>query len=940
MILYLKFNNFLKRVPEITLHKCFIPKIAEVTETRVEPAIWFKVLMLDSMLVDCDSKKVYWTGKSLPQQSNFNYVDESLIPVEGILDYFSTQERLFDDMECYDYDPFVDELFDMATDIARQYLQGQLNSDPQVRILQLLHCFILPKIKLKKTHMQYLEVALKLVDKELREVEENIQHKDNAKRNMENSLRKQREKMMQTDDFTKELFVATCNREFLDFFLTHIIRDVKKSNEKLVLLQDEIDNLRSSSIEEKQQILTDIRKKRNLEYDEIIKLQTVRETIKNVIGRPHVKRKKRKLPKKTQDSILFQEIYVEISRRYQNDISDIHGLLLSKLKMHSVREAIYITIEELNEEGESFGYHHKLGSSEIDTDIFDQNQRPTEWLTLEEKVQNLFDLNHDGFQSKFEKFCESVIDKCQQVIAERNMFGGLDVTKSIEDTGTFVDPDGKMECGLPVTPTSLQLLNVMGRASQCRRSYDSQSVTSHSSINSRIDSLALSQGIPQEALEGITKSIMENLTEMSKDIAVEISENEKISRTLVNKMYISYERRVAEKLMPKLAELYTIKFESNIQSLRKWLAHVTLADIGIDDTVVQKLMAPKKVPSVHILMQETGSLNEEETMVKHPSQSEDDWHHESQRSLRLRKCSLTTLYEYVDRDCQDMPEFFENSPLVSNQDIEVQINSSEGSESSEFLENSVGLSESPVSQGSLTVVDETNNFHQNLNKMDSHDNCGEMQKLSNPSEEPYVQMRFTNHNHSQNVHEQNCPSHADEIKVTDVNGEKIYVEMRFPTHTSQQDDRHQPHHYDTVVINGNGEVPAYSSVSPMYQNFVSNFDKFEGLFSKLTSSVSVFKKLRHITKAIRYTEEQLREIREKNGDSSPVMSDDLLTTIIILLIRMNPKLMLHLYAHLNLVIALLPQFMAGNAHDYALVTLYSAFQYLNDQFALHKTRQA
>ncbi|KAL3870346.1 hypothetical protein ACJMK2_038419 [Sinanodonta woodiana] len=819
----------------------------------------------------------------------------------------------------------------MAAEIARQYVQGQINNDLRLRILQLLHCFILPKIKLKVIHMQYLEFALKLVDQELKDVEENIQHKDTAKRNMENSLRKQREKMMQTDDFTKELFVATCNREFLEFFLTHIIRDVKKAHEKLVLLQEEIDNLRSSSNEQNQQNLSDIRKKRDLEHDEITKLQTVRETIKNVIGRPHVKKKKRKLPKKTQDSIIFQEIYVEISRRYQNDVSDIHELLLGKLKMQSVREAIYLTMEELHEEGESVGYHHKHGTNQAETDILDQNLRPTEWLTLEEKVQNLFDLNHDGFQSKFDKFCESVIDKCQQVIAERNMFGVLEDTKSEQETGTCTVPGKNLECDLLVTPTSAQFLNLMGRASQCRRSYDSQSV--HSRGSSRIDSLALSQGIPQEALEGITKSIMENLTEMSKDIAVEISdENEKVPRTLVTKMYISYERRVAEKLMPKLAELYIIKFESNIQSLRKWLAHVTLADIGIDDTAVQKLIAPKKVSSVYILEQEMGSLNVDEAM-KHPH-SEDDWHHESQRSLRLRKCSLTTLYEYVDHDCDNMPEFFDHNPLEWSEDIEIQVNSSEGSESSECLENSVGLSESPDSQGILTFVEESDNYRGHFNKMDEssdyQDDSGKVQTRSSPAESQYVLMKLEKHNQSQNVHEINCLSCINDIDVTDDKGEKIYVEMRSPR-------QHRSH---DVVFNGNGDVPADSSVSPMYTNFVACFDKFEGFFSKMISSTSIFKKLRHITKAVRYTEEQLRGIRDKNGDSSPVMSDDLLTTIIILLVRMNPELMHHLYAHLNLVIALLPQFLAGNAHDYALVTLYGAFQYLNDQFTLYKTRQS
>jgi len=60
MYLYLRHNEHTKKVSNVSLERCYRPSVGTFLEERIEPALWYKVLILDSMFVDCDRRNVSW----------------------------------------------------------------------------------------------------------------------------------------------------------------------------------------------------------------------------------------------------------------------------------------------------------------------------------------------------------------------------------------------------------------------------------------------------------------------------------------------------------------------------------------------------------------------------------------------------------------------------------------------------------------------------------------------------------------------------------------------------------------------------------------------------------------------------------------------------------------------------------------------------------------
>lgn len=60
MYVYLRNEGQIVRVPSVTLKDCHRPSVGTYVEERIEPALWYKVLILDSIYIDCDNRVIYW----------------------------------------------------------------------------------------------------------------------------------------------------------------------------------------------------------------------------------------------------------------------------------------------------------------------------------------------------------------------------------------------------------------------------------------------------------------------------------------------------------------------------------------------------------------------------------------------------------------------------------------------------------------------------------------------------------------------------------------------------------------------------------------------------------------------------------------------------------------------------------------------------------------
>lgn len=88
MYLYLRDNKLTKRVPYISLDRCFRPSVGTFLEDRIEPAIWFKVLVIDSMFVDCDRRNVFWSTDGSVAAKELHKIENHNLEGQVVSDFF------------------------------------------------------------------------------------------------------------------------------------------------------------------------------------------------------------------------------------------------------------------------------------------------------------------------------------------------------------------------------------------------------------------------------------------------------------------------------------------------------------------------------------------------------------------------------------------------------------------------------------------------------------------------------------------------------------------------------------------------------------------------------------------------------------------------------------------------------------------------------------
>ena len=112
-----------------------------------------------------------------------------------------------------------------------------------------------------------------------------------------------------------------------------------------------------------------------------------------------------------------------------------------------------------------------------------------------------------------------------------------------------------------------------------------------------------------------------------------------------------------------------------------------------------------------------------------------------------------------------------------------------------------------------------------------------------------------------------------------------------------------------------------------------DFKTFQDILKAENESLSIFKKLKHITEATQCVEKTAMGVLD---DASPVSTDDILDYIILLLQKLESEVLLKTYAHINLIRHLSPEFTEGHDHEYSLVSFFAAYQHLFDQYVLNK----
>lgn len=91
MFVYFIFRNTCRRTTSVSvdLEKC-IPRVGTYAEGTIDPALWYKVLALDSILVDCDRNLVWWTCEQYDDDEKKRRPDDD-IDLEKVREFFENK---------------------------------------------------------------------------------------------------------------------------------------------------------------------------------------------------------------------------------------------------------------------------------------------------------------------------------------------------------------------------------------------------------------------------------------------------------------------------------------------------------------------------------------------------------------------------------------------------------------------------------------------------------------------------------------------------------------------------------------------------------------------------------------------------------------------------------------------------------------------------------
>ncbi|KAH3794039.1 hypothetical protein DPMN_147568 [Dreissena polymorpha] len=894
MFVYLRNEGQIVRVPSVTLKDCHRPSIGTYNEERIEPALWYKVLILDSIYIDCDNRVIYWNCHRKEEFITMHASPLFDLTPGKLSTYYHDKEKIFRDGQLYDFDPNVDEMFETSRNISRDLnpdlIDKEGNRKCYEELLKLLHVFVLPEVCFYPKDRTVVESVLAEIEKVHEKIEEDIEYKGRMKKNTENSLRKLRNKILQTEDFSSQRYVASLQDSFLKVFLQHLDKELRTLNESLLQNEREIKLYRDSEIKKDSSKLEQVRTERDGILESITKATIAREEIKNVVLRSHVKKRFSRTITKPSD---LHELYVEVSKRVDVLSGEIKEKIYAKIKVSSVREAVLLTMKEIDTDGRSFGFNRKKGTFETETDLFDPNKLPEDWATLNDKVKTYLIVKPIGYRTKYEKFCERVKNQCQRLIEDTKLFTGM---------SDLVEP---------LSPETEDFISIIGDKSVRRPSKMAPNCppgTVHGVLKrERSFSTRWSMGsISRADCERICKDVTKHIEEMAYDLALEIQGNQcqHLQQNFVNKVYICYEQHVAEELMPILCDLYEQSYRAQCFSLSEWLKRYSASDVGYGEETFRKLL---ENPLDHSLTRPR-SMYVNNLIVG-------DKHDRTKARATTGYVSMTSvpidqLYSQSDGQDDSMPMSFIGALALGLE---------------EYLKMDLDCKDH-LPNPSASIPPSA------FSQENQHDSVFEDEMVSHSAEDSNTDYQL------QEVSEYKVIApHETTVNQTQseaiANGAGDPVCVVVVDETIYKRDHGTDDSEEVIMRKHDQAVPEVSVLQTLRSRFYQMFDKFYTIIEEENAANTLFSKLRNVTRAIKFIEEQISKHQTKRAD---LCADDLLDVLLLLLRKLEPEKFLQFYAHLNLLIHLSPQFMQGNAHDYSLVTISVAYQHLFEQQLLHK----
>lgn len=690
----LKYGNLHKRVCNINLHEGCRPRVGTDSgktppeSQMLEPAIWFKCLLITYIHVDCDQRRVRFrkisalstvsdseTWQPDRHTNSSSQTNGELLTLrtatmrEDFNDYrlgnLSTDSvyEVYDDGECYDFDSLIDEFFNQASENLIDFSQGILNeSDFNICVLKLLHCFILPSVKFVVSDLPILLMAQDYINCQVAKAEEQILKQDKMVFFTESSLKSQRERLFRTENFLKESNVRNCKTEFLSILLKDVEKDILKIDRLLDDYQEKINHVKIDSGDEAEP-LVNLRKERDTIHQQLANLEHIRENIKNVIIRP-VAKKKRKFKKKKLQNV-FHDIYVEVSKKLNEQKETLQNMCFKKVKIVTVREAIILSIRDVQTVGETVGIEVKIDGSERATDIFDVKLKPDSWKTHEEKVALILSNPKQEACRIHKIFCNRIRDRIKAAIEEYVLFR----TETLKN-GACME--------VKISNTEMELLNQSGLSSHHARyplPFDRDSF--HASLSNRYsDSMELpvirNRGADESfhldqrmsdvsiddhlhtlplksSIDTFRSDIHTHIQNICKNVLPSAFEHSEIT---FSKLWLIYENHLYHNLMNDIIELYSVAYESVCNNLLNNISKFSISEFVNEGSFSQRFLLGQDLSTFSAPVDSLENSDDETEEIVNGkirlSMSMDEMKWESDL--------VKDLYRSADEDCSSLME--------------------------------------------------------------------------------------------------------------------------------------------------------------------------------------------------------------------------------------------------------------------------------------------
>lgn len=406
MHVYLKDGHQRRWVTDVHLQNGFCPCIGNgltrkscANVSRLEPAIWFKVLVLESVSVDCGGRIVSWSTGSHGEDPNS-----------------PNQQTFYMEGECYDYDADIDELFVLAGKIIcpdgqeENGISQPSDEDYEQCLLRMLHCYILPKITLHKNDLDKVINAGKKQALNIQMLDKKVIEECKAIDACELQMEDLRTQFLPN----LEAFInkGWCSKEFLDLLLEDVGKEEPRVRQEIDKAQDQVQHakhmLSQKSCASFREQLSSARQRRDEQQGKLVALLMARELINNTTHQAaHVK------GATLAGHCLLQQ-YVEERERLSVLKENRNRLLEQKNCALSVREMLESAVVELKEKGYTDANDaNALGSRA--TDVLEGVWKP-EWQKLGERIATLVNNEEHPIGNHFKQFCQRIHTLCQELI--------------------------------------------------------------------------------------------------------------------------------------------------------------------------------------------------------------------------------------------------------------------------------------------------------------------------------------------------------------------------------------------------------------------------------------------------------------------------------------------------------------------------------------------